>query len=270
MPIGELRAPIEAGPALLFFIDRQSVGRDCISERLASLLPEWHVEPMSEAGELHQHVNWAPSSVLILNVHGKSMGNPDVAGEMAMLAKLAPALPILIMSELCDVSEMTLAFGLGARGYLPTSLAISEVSAIVRLVAAGGTYVPANILGPLFETHRPVPVQIPDEIAGPCGFSPRQLQVLERLSEGKPNKVIAYELGMAESTVKVHIRHIMKKLNAHSRTQVVLMTKNALPFRSVSVAAEVESGLPRSEFGRAVSVGSSPILRVGRRHAPSA
>jgi len=82
-----------------------------------------------------------------------------------------------------------------------------------------------------------VPAQIPDNIAGPCGFSPRQLQVLEQLSEGKQNKIIAYELGMAESTVKVHIRHIMKKLNARNRTQVVLMTKNALPFRSASVAA---------------------------------
>jgi DNA-binding NarL/FixJ family response regulator len=46
------------------------------------------------------------------------------------------------------------------------------------------------------------------------------------LQKGKPNKVIAYELGMAEATVKVHIRHIMKKLNACNRTQVVLMTRD--------------------------------------------
>jgi DNA-binding NarL/FixJ family response regulator len=57
-------------------------------------------------------------------------------------------------------------------------------------------------------------------------FSPRQLQVLGMLQKGKPNKVIAYELGMAEATVKVHIRHIMKKLNARNRTQVVLMTRD--------------------------------------------
>jgi DNA-binding NarL/FixJ family response regulator len=51
---------------------------------------------------------------------------------------------------------------------------------------------------------------------------------LERVAEGQPNKVIAYELGIAESTVKVHIRHMMKKLNARNRTQLVLMTKGAL------------------------------------------
>ena len=237
MPNSATGASVEAGPALLFFIDRQRMGRDCISEQLASLLSEWCVEPMSEAGELQGHINWPPSSVLILNTHGKGMGNPEVAGEMAMLAKLAPAVPILIMSELCDASEVTLAFGLGARGYLPTSLPISQVTAIVRFMAQGGAYVPANILGTSFETHRSAPTQIPDETEWPCSFSPRQLQVLERLNEGKQNKVIAYELGMAESTVKVHIRHMMKKLNARNRTQVVLMTKNALQVRSAPVAA---------------------------------
>ena len=50
MPIGAMRASIEARPALLFFIDRQRMGRDCISERLASLLPEWHVEPCPRQG----------------------------------------------------------------------------------------------------------------------------------------------------------------------------------------------------------------------------
>jgi DNA-binding NarL/FixJ family response regulator len=147
---------------------------------------------------------------------------------MAMLAKLGPGVPVLIMSDLCDASEVRLAFGFGARGYLPTSLAISEVTAIVRLVAQGGTYVPASILESLFENHRSAPTQTPDETEWPCSFSPRQLQVLERLNEGKQNKVIANELGMSEATVKVHMRNMMKKLNVCNRTQLVLMTKDAL------------------------------------------
>ena len=225
MPAGRIVAPAEA---VLIFIDRQGVGRDCISQQLASLLYEWRVEPISGARELHRQVNWAPSSVLILNTHSESMDSPEVAGEMAMLAKLAPAVPILVMSERCDASEVTSAFRLGARGYLPTSLAISEVTAIVRLVAQGGTYVPANILAGLFENHRSAQAQIPDKTDWPCSFSPRQLQVLERLNQGKQNKIIAYELGMAESTVKVHIRQMMKKMKARNRTQLVLLTKYAL------------------------------------------
>jgi DNA-binding NarL/FixJ family response regulator len=57
-------------------------------------------------------------------------------------------------------------------------------------------------------------------------FTPRQLEVLRRLWQGKQNKLIAYDLNMCESTVKVHIRHIMKKLNARNRTQVVLLTRS--------------------------------------------
>jgi DNA-binding NarL/FixJ family response regulator len=236
MPAGMMGASAKATAALLFFIDREGVGRDCISQQLASLLYEWRVEPISEAIELHRHASWAPSSVLILSIHGKSMGDAEVAREMATLAKLAPAIPILVMSERCDASEVTLAFGLGVRGYLPTSLAMSEVTAIVRLVAQGGTYVPVNILAGLFENHRSAPTQLPHETEWPWSFSPRQLQVLERLNQGKQNKIIAYELGMAESTVKVHIRHIMKKLNARNRTQIALMTQKALQVRSASVA----------------------------------
>jgi DNA-binding NarL/FixJ family response regulator len=51
------------------------------------------------------------------------------------------------------------------------------------------------------------------------GFTARQAAVADRLRRGKPNKLIAYELNMCESTVKVHIRNIMKKLRASNRTE---------------------------------------------------
>ena len=53
-------------------------------------------------------------------------------------------------------------------------------------------------------------------------FTARQIDVLTCLRQGKPNKTIAFELGMSESTVKVHIRQIMDKLHASNRTQVAL------------------------------------------------
>ena len=67
-----------------------------------------------------------------------------------------------------------------------------------------------------------------DNKGNPIHFSQRQVQVLEGLKQGKQNKIIAYELNMCESTVKVHIRHIMKKLKARNRTQVVLLTSNSI------------------------------------------
>ena len=95
--------------------------------------------------------------------------------------------------------------------------------AAIRFVKDGGTYIPQCV--PTSIVQEPSSTCLVDGDGGPVGFSPRQLQVLELLKEGKQNKIIAYELGMCESTVKVHIRILMKKLKAGNRTQVVLLTQ---------------------------------------------
>jgi len=59
-------------------------------------------------------------------------------------------------------------------------------------------------------------------------FTARQAAVVEALRRGKANKVIAYELNMRESTVKVHVRNIMKKLKARSRTEVAFMANELM------------------------------------------
>ena len=61
------------------------------------------------------------------------------------------------------------------------------------------------------------------------GLSPRQVLVARALRKGTPNKMIAYDLNMCESTVKVHVRHIMRKLKAKNRTQVAFLTNSMFP-----------------------------------------
>jgi DNA-binding NarL/FixJ family response regulator len=68
-------------------------------------------------------------------------------------------------------------------------------------------------------------------------LSPREQQVLKQLQQGQPNKVIARKLNICISTVKVHVQHIMKKLNARNRTQVVLLFNRAT---TASVAAVLQ------------------------------
>ena len=59
-------------------------------------------------------------------------------------------------------------------------------------------------------------------------FTRRQVAVIDALRKGKANKIIAYELNMCESTVKVHVRNIMKKLNAKNRTEVAYLASGLL------------------------------------------
>jgi DNA-binding NarL/FixJ family response regulator len=64
-------------------------------------------------------------------------------------------------------------------------------------------------------------------------FTRRQVAVIDALRKGKANKIIAYELNMCESTVKVHVRNIMKKLNAKNRTEVAYLASGLLQERTL-------------------------------------
>ena len=73
----------------------------------------------------------------------------------------------------------------------------------------------------------------------PPAFTPRQAAVVEAIARGKANKLIARELDMCESTVKVHVRRIMKKLGARNRTEVALIA-NGLPNSRQKGGADAE------------------------------
>ena len=175
-------------------------------------------------------------ALLIFNAHGESLSAPGAAAEIELLARRLPHVPFIVMSEREDPSEVILANRLGARGYLPVSLPLRQAITAIRLVGEGGIYIPpcvlfasstASALGPA-ATQEVKQSSINEEAKeNAVDLSPRQLDVLRLLHEGKQNKNIAFELGMRESTVKVHVRNLMKKLKARNRTQLALLTRDA-------------------------------------------
>ena len=91
------------------------------------------------------------------------------------------------------------------------------------LVQAGGQFLPATcIIG--LPRFRPTDRAKPLPARSNGLFTARQAAVVKALCQGKANKIIAYELKMKESTVKVHVRNIMKKLKAKNRTEVAYIT----------------------------------------------
>jgi len=215
-------------PPTVFYIDKQRLGRDCLSKQLTDHLPEWTIESASSIQDLQRNdIRRCQTSLVVLNTHGASVDSAEVADEMAMIAEAAPGSPLVILSDLDDATQVLLATRRGARGYLPASLPLPQAIGAIRLVSEGGTYIPACILLAPSLNQPAVPPRRTDGRGNPIEFSRRQQQVLGLLQRGKQNKIIAHELGMCESTVKVHIRHIMRKLNARNRTQVVLLTNSA-------------------------------------------
>jgi DNA-binding NarL/FixJ family response regulator len=190
-----------------------------MAAHLATLLEGWKVEAIAQPNEVPEVAKRLSISLIVICATG-----PEGVVAAQDLEAMTSVCPIVVVSHTADAHEVRLAFKAGVRGYLPSSMGIAEVATAVRFVAGGGSYIPTSVLSSLTE----VPSTMVDAVREGGDFSPRQREVLKLLREGKPNKVIAYELGMAEATVKVHIRVLMRRLNAQNRTQVVLKTGHKL------------------------------------------
>lgn len=155
-------------------------------------------------------------SVIVFFVDGS--GSSSVA-DLHFLESSAANIPVVIMSDIDDTNYVMHALRNGARGYIPTSLPFNVAVEAVRLVEAGGTFVPVSSLE--LDRNKQSATTKTSEL-----LTERQMMVVEALCQGMANKQIAYELGMSEHTVKVHLRHIMRKLKVRNRTEVAVLTKD--------------------------------------------
>ena len=209
----------------LIYIDGRTLTRDCVASQLAVQLREFSVVAVASADEIATHPDFDGQECSILyNSYSLHVEDPEFLHSLSAMQRMAPDARITLLSDLESRENIVAALQLGVRGYLLTSLSLRITSEVIRLVHAGGTFVPASAL---LAASRLTP---PERIsASPTpelqGFTRRQVEVLNLLRQGKQNKTIAFELNMSESTVKIHLHHIMKKLQATNRMQVVLWTR---------------------------------------------
>jgi DNA-binding NarL/FixJ family response regulator len=133
-----------------------------------------------------------------------------------------------VLSDKDDVEEVNRALTHGVRGYIPTSVECEIVLAALRFISAGGTFVPADTLRSTAANPDDQPEGERPRRSGRLDLTPRELSVVDLLREGKPNKLIAAQLDMQESTVKVHVRNILRKLNAANRTHAAFVANRLL------------------------------------------
>jgi DNA-binding NarL/FixJ family response regulator len=221
-PVGETRNGAFDQADTLIYLDPRAFTRDCIGRWLRSSLSGFSICLLSDP----EQIETAPVAdhrirAVIINAGPEPMSSAPVAHLVSRVSELLPEIPVAVLSDREDPSNIREAFSRGVRGYIPTSLASQVAIEALRLVCVGGTYAPAVAL--LSQADRP-PVSEGESLI--AGFTQRQSQILDCLQRGMANKLIAYELNMCESTVKVHIRNIMKKLNATNRTQVAYLTRS--------------------------------------------
>jgi DNA-binding NarL/FixJ family response regulator len=145
------------------------------------------------------------------------LGLPGCSGIQALLPfrKALPRVRIAVISATEDPAIVRAALDAGAVGYLPKTSSPKVIAAALRLVAEGGTYIPAQAMAAL---ERPVkPTTLSD-----LGLTERQVDVLRLLAQGMSNADIARKLRIAENTVKQHVHVAFRALGASSRTEAVV------------------------------------------------
>jgi len=212
-------------------------------------------------------------TLVLMNFGGETV---EPGGETGLALRQAvagfPDAAVVVVSDI-DTREAVLdAFRLGASGYLTTAMDEAVMLATLQLIQAGGRFAPAEILlredgeeggggarpprkscaevanghakgiDPRLERQSQAPLEEELEPPEEVYLSPRESQVLAEIKRGMQNKQIAYELAMSESTVKVHVRNIMKKLDVKNRTQAAMRARQLdLP---VAAAALQQIAIP--------------------------
>jgi DNA-binding NarL/FixJ family response regulator len=143
--------------------------------------------------------------------------------------------PVIVLSGYEDPAMMRSALERGVLGFIPKAYSPEVMLSAVRLVLAGGVYVPPMMLSAL---PPGVVAGLPARRCHHAAVSPaaasqtlehlrnvlteRQVEVLQLLSQGKPNKLIGRSLGISEGTVKIHLAAIFRALNVRNRTEAVV------------------------------------------------
>jgi DNA-binding NarL/FixJ family response regulator len=132
---------------------------------------------------------------------------------------------VVVLADPGQQSEIPAVFRAGANGYLFMGLTLEPFIKALELVMLGETVLPKAILPLILERQdEMVPAKAPEDFA--LQFSRRERLILRHLAEGLTNKVIATEIGIAQATVKVHVKSILIKIGVINRTQAAVWAMN--------------------------------------------
>jgi DNA-binding NarL/FixJ family response regulator len=208
----------------ILIVDDHVLIREALRGVLKEVMAEAIVFEASRCSEAMQFVALHPGLDLIL----LDLNLPDSDGFSVLteLGERYPAISVVVLSALSDRGSVTRALELGALGYIPKSGQREVMISALRLIFAGGVYIPPEILArdepQPYEEQRPAATRPAVSPAG-LGLTDRQVDVLSLMMQGKSNKAICRVLNLAEPTVKNHVTAILKALDVSNRTEAVIV-----------------------------------------------
>jgi DNA-binding NarL/FixJ family response regulator len=180
------------------------------------------------------NTNCVPANckMVIISLGSASIDDVEYQTLIKSVRRLMPQAPLVILSDREQPQEICAAFRQGAVGYMSTSLEPAVAFQALSFIKSGGSFFPPSVLSSYFPQEN-------ESSAHEGDLTARQEGVFGLLRQGCSNKVIARELGMSESTVKVHARKIMRKFGVANRTQLAVA---AMSQGSLRLVKSEESG----------------------------
>jgi DNA-binding NarL/FixJ family response regulator len=223
MPRKQPAAPLSRPTVFDLFavIDNRALERECFVLCLQQQCEGARVVGFESIADWRASVGDADiRQVILTNIGARQLTEEGVKDDIRKLVAEAQTVPVVILGAADDVDTVIAALECGAIGYIPPCIHFPNIVEAASVAMAGGIFLSRKSLFALRDVVPALATHGNDVLDQ---FTVRQLAVAQVLRRGAANKTIAYELKLRESTVKVHVRQIFKKLKATNRTQAAFL-----------------------------------------------
>ena len=195
--------------------DEQSLFRDGLTLRLKEINPTAIILQSSDLIEMQKILSKELDiDILILDIDLAELNITEIINK---IKNLSPNTKIIAISSSEDIRTIKKILSYGVKGYITKKCDSNILSGALKLILDGGTYIPPIMLDNNLEYNS-------INFSSPLkkNLTNRQSQVLYLIAQGKSNKQIAYDMGVSEATVKLHINALLRSLKVNNRTQAVI------------------------------------------------
>lgn len=183
---------------------------------IRSLLPGRVVAEVGSLNDLFLQLHRRPADFLVLDLN-LSTAPPEEW--LPLIRSRAPELKILVCTARHDRGLVKQAIACGVQGYALKTESLNIFAQAVRCVSEGASWFSQQVLSQVRQARLPVPKR---------GLTAREVEVLRLVRQGRNNRLIGAELGLAEQTVCNYLRRIFDKLHIHRRVELALLDLDQL------------------------------------------
>lgn len=223
-------------PIRILVVDDHTLFRRGLTALLSRDVGLLVVGDAADAGQALRKAHELQPDVILLDNHLPGVNGVDA---LPSLLEAAPETCILMLTVSEDENDLAAALKGGASGYLLKTMEGDDLTAAVHRAAQGDSIIAPQMMGKLISAYKNTNIRtgqaadasVPTPVAknntpsaqAMASLSPRELDILRGIARGASNKEIAREHGIVETTVKIHVQHVLRKLGVSSRVHAAVM-----------------------------------------------